>query len=175
MDLIKIKEILETLIKIYLFVSPFIILYLYNKLKFSNNWQRNVDVSKELEKITNNPAIDFQAYLGLVAAYGSVREYEDARMKDFETMRGYLKTMITVLEGVNNNFTAMDDYVRENIKHNGDYLEVLNTLMDYFKSQKKDINRVIEHITEFVSSEEEAHSNAHDFEDIREERRKHNE
>ena len=167
MDAEKVLNLLKTLINIYLFVSPFVILYLYNK---SNAYKVKVTKSalehalKEYFGISS--VDDLDDYKSLVNAYGSVHGYEDARMKDFDIMREYLINLETVVSSIQFNVKSLKDY----IKSDNNIEELKKTSYDFLDSMSKELSVYKEHLHNYIESEREAHASAHSCEDIIERR-----
>lgn len=136
-----IDENIALFIKIYLIVSPFVILYLYRRAKEAK--LINLALSNTESVFKNDTD-----YKMLLDAYGSVANYEDCRMKDFEIMRNYLKNVSACLDEIItdlNKFLLLNSHLDNNIK------SFLDNMLFSYKQCKYNLDL-------FISSEEEAHS-----------------
>lgn len=157
-----------TFLKVWFFISPFIILYLYRKNKETSAVR--IKATPEIQELLNNLNADLDAYIQLIEVYGSIQNYEDARMKDFEIMRGYLKTVLNTLHSAVKNLSLFLDEV--------DLIDgrsLRKITKDYMSFVIDDYKKCAENLSHFIESEEEAHTQAHSTQEIFEERRKRDE
>lgn len=164
------------LIKIYLFISPFVILFLYQKVKNMSLVSINIDkkdlVKEAIERGGLDDDIDNLAemlcsedmlnYTMLLDTYGSFSNYEDARMKDFDIMRGYLKDVLSnlgiIVKDISDLLDRLDSHHTEMID------KVVKAKLTQYKS---DYSLCYENLKNFIESEEKAHGK-HTDEQIRE-------
>lgn len=154
------------LLKVWFFVSPFIILYLYRKLKYSTPTMK-IKAVPELQELMDSLNADLDAYITLIQTYGSIQGYEDARMKDFEIMRGYLKTVSNCMQSSIKNLSV---FLEEIDRIDGRSLRKITK--DYTSFVIDDFVKCVENLNHFIESEEQAHTQAHSTQEILEERRK---
>lgn len=155
-----------TLLKVWFFVSPFIILYLYRRLKYSAPTMK-IKAVPELQELMDNLNADLEAYITLIQTYGSIQGYEDARMKDFEIMRGYLKIISNCMQ---NSIKDLSIFLEDIGIIDGRSLRKITK--DYLSFVIDDFVKCVEDLNHFIESEEQAHARAHSTQEILEERRK---
>lgn len=167
---------LGMLIKIYLFISPFVILFLYRKLKNISIVSVNLDkkelikeaikrseVSKDIDNLAEMLCSeDMLNYTMLLDTYGSFSNYEDARMKDFDIMRGYLKEVLSNLGIIINDISDLLDRLDS---HHTELIDKIVVMK--LKQYKSDYSLCYENLKNFIESEEKAHGK-HTDEQIRE-------
>lgn len=167
---------LVLLTKIYLFISPFIILFLYQKVKNTSLVSINIDkkdlVKEAIERSGLDDDIDrlvemicsedMLNYTIILDTYGSFSDYEDARMKDFDIMRGYLKEVLSnlgiIIKDISDLLDRLDSHHTEMID------KVVKAKLTQYKS---DYSLCYENLKNFIESEEKAHGK-HTDEQIRE-------
>ena len=153
-----------TIINIYLFVSPFIILYLYQKSKKPIELDINAeDIVKKLEE-------EFGAdYMTLMESYGSIEGYEDAMMADLDIMRNYLKKVLITLVSATNSLSHFSDNVSKLPEMNKD--ELMSFFLENIGYIVEDFKKCSMNLEKFILSEEEAHTRPHSVSDIKERRK----
>lgn len=157
---------LVLLIKIYLFISPFIILFLYQKVKNMSLVSINIDkkdlVREAIERSGLDDDIDrlvemicsedMLNYTMILDTYGSFSDYEDARMKDFDIMRGYLKEVLSnlgiIVKDISDLLDRLDSHHTEMID------KVVKAKLTQYKN---DYSLFYENLKNFIESEEKAH------------------
>ena len=166
---------LVLLVKIYLFISPFIILFLYQKVKNMSlvSIVDKKDLVKEaIERCGLDDDIDKLAemicsedmlnYTIILDTYGSFSDYEDARMKDFDIMRGYLKEVLSNLGIIIDDIQALLDRLDSH------HTEMIDKVVKAKLAQyKNDYSLCYENLKNFIESEEKAHGE-HTYEQVRE-------
>lgn len=162
-------------IKIYLVVSPFIILFLYQKIKKISTVSINIDkkelVKEAIKRSDINGEIDELAkmlcskdmvnYTILLDTYGSFSNYEDAMMKDFDIMRSYLKEVLSNLKIIIDDIQDLLD------KLDSHHTEIDELVVVKLNQYKNDYSLCYENLKSFIESEEHAHMR-HTDEQIRE-------
>lgn len=165
-------ELLKFLINVYLFVSPFVILFLYNKVKSLSDIHNLIKLlDTDVLKVTE---VD-EDYAKLIDAYGSISGYEDAMLKDFETMRNYLVKVkstldiaVSMLNSFNKGLKTVDaDDISPKV--------VVKILSNEVDKLSNDFELCSINLNNFIESEREAHESPHSAEDIKEKRRNKNE
>lgn len=167
---------LVLLVKIYLFISPFIILFLYQKVKNTSLVSINIDkkdlVKEAIERSGLDDDIDrlvemmcsedMLNYTIILDTYGSFSDYEDARMKDFDIMRGYLKEVLSnlgiIIKDISDLLDRLDSHHTEMID------KVVKAKLTQYKN---DYSLCYENLKNFIESEEKAHGK-HTDEQLRE-------
>lgn len=165
-------ELLKFLINVYLFVSPFVILFLYNKVKNLSDIHNLINLlDTDVLKVTE---VD-EDYAKLIDMYGSVSGYEDAMLKDFEIMRNYLVNVKNTLDeavSILNSFNKGLKTVDINDISPKVVAKVLSNEVDKLSN---DFELCSINLNNFIESEREAHDKPHSVEDIKEKRRNKNE
>lgn len=161
-----------------LFVSGCVIIHLVNKLRDvkslvqSQLQDENVmgNIVKELEKKVNNDFIDMwdEDYKAIISTYGNTKKFIEAHYLDYDIYRSNVlvfiskiqtlsKTVQRAIEIVSNSIKKSDTMDKDMILLN---LEVLNS------SLTRIINEVVDEATQFVKSEEEAHSDKREIDEV---------
>lgn len=159
--MVYIAQEFDTFLKIWFFVSPFIILYLYRKLKYSTS-TTEIDNIPEIQELMSSLNDDVNTYLTLIQTYGSIKDYEDAYAKDFEMMRSYIKSMSSCMQSSINNLGI---FLEEIDKIDGRSLR--KTTKEYISFVVDDFVKCVGSVNHFIESEERAHSAQNILEDRR--------
>ena len=171
------------LLTIIFYTLPFITLYLWQKLKKLSVFPLNqilkevgreniqeVKLVKGKQMNITPDGIDLD-YVKLLDAYGSLKNYEDLVMKDFETMRKYLYKNVEMLDNFSQTLYRLRKTIDE-IKDVSDYLEVKVAMSEVLAQIEDEFTRTAKHIENYIEQEKEAHGEGHEPEEIKERRNK---
>lgn len=155
------------LLKLYFFVSPFVILYYYRKSKNTSNLKIRIPLDAVQDALSEN--ID-EDYLKLLAAYGSIQGYEDAMMKDFNIMREYLKKVLLTLHSASNSLKKFSVDINDMPNISSETMKQL--MLKNMTFIIEDFEKCAINLENFIKSEEHAHTASHDVDEIKERRNK---
>ena len=155
--MIEVNESFYIILQVLFVVLSFSTLYFWRK----SNKLGNIKIDDKIIKKTLSelPKKD-SSYLTLLNTYGSIEAYEDARMKDFDIMRGQLKNVSIFLENTKALLLEESDKIRHLFKNkiNKEVVDytcgVFNELLTYTETSKKILDG-------FIEKEEEAHTKTH--------------